>query len=98
MAIRSKYCQERRPKITGRLDGESSIPVGSGRSLTVTSRWDGERLVTEGSQAPAGDDSVIRLREIRALSEGGQTLTVEVMTTTAAGDNTNILVYKEVGR
>ena len=80
-----------------RLDSESSVPVWQGRSLTVSSRWDGDRLVTEGSQAPAGDDAIIRLREIRTLSEDGRTLTVEVTTMAAAGENTNILVYRKIG-
>ncbi len=81
--------------LTYTLEGESSIPAGRGGSMTITSHWDGATLVSEGSQELSfgGGGITIEVREVRSLSEDGQTLTVEVTRTTPRGANTNTLVY-----
>ena len=82
--------------LTYTLEGESSIPAGRGGSMTITSHWDSATLVSEGSQELSfggGGGITIEVREIRSLSEDGQTLTVEVTRTTPRGANTNTLVY-----
>ena len=64
--------------------------------MTITSHWDGAMLVSEGSQELSfggGGGITIEVKEVRSLSEDGQTLTVEVTRTTPRGANTNTLVY-----
>ena len=67
------------------LDGESTIPAGRNSTMSVTSRWDGRVLETEG----------IGLKERLSLSDDGETLTIEITITTAtpSGERTNRLVY-----
>ena len=81
--------------LTYTLEGESSIPAGRGGNRTITSHWDGAMLVSEGSQELSfgGGGITIEVKEVRSLSEDGQTLTVEVTRTTPRGANTNTLVY-----
>ena len=82
--------------LTYTLEGESSIPAGRGGSMTITSHWDGATLVSEGSLELSfgGGGITIEVREVRSLSEDGQTLTVDVSRTIPRrGANTNTLVY-----
>ncbi len=63
---------------------ESSTPAGQGGAVTVTSKWDGKSLVSDGAfKAPNGDTTTVR--EVLSLT-GGQQLTLEV--TTPAGTST----------
>ena len=74
-----------------KVGGERDILWGQEGSLTVVPRWDGRRLVVEGSRDTAGVTEY--LREIFSLSADGQTLTVEITTTTPGGPHTNSVVY-----
>lgn len=67
--------------------GPLAIPVGRDTSMLVVSRWDGDRLVAEGTQ---GD---MTMHEVMSLSADGGTLTIEVATTTPDGETRNRLVY-----
>ncbi|HYB97390.1 MAG TPA: hypothetical protein VEC39_20630 [Vicinamibacterales bacterium] len=59
---------------------ETSTPAGQGGAVTMTSRWDGRTLVSEGAmKAPNGD--ITTVREVIALGADGKTLTMEVTTT-----------------
>ena len=63
---------------------ESSTPAGQGGAVTVTSKWEGKTLVSEGAfKAPNGDTTTVR--EVLSLVDGKQ-LTLEV--TTPAGTST----------
>ena len=75
------------------LDSQSTVPAAEGATMTVRSRWDGSVLVTEGSH-DLGDGGSIGVREVLSLSADGQTLTLEVTTTTPSGNGTNSLVYR----
>ncbi len=66
---------------------ELSIPVGRDTTMLAVSRWDGARLVAEGAQ---GD---MRMHEVMSLSADGEALTIEVTTTTPAGERHNRLIY-----
>ena len=56
---------------------ETATPAGQGGVVTMTSKWDGKSLVSEGAlQAPNGDTTTIREK----LSLGAGTLTMEVTT------------------
>ena len=68
---------------------ESSTPAGQGGAVTVTSKWEGKNLVSEGAfKAPNGDTTTVR--EVLSLIDGRQ-LTLEV--TTPAG--TSALHYSK---
>ena len=64
--------------------------------LTTTSRWDGNTVVTEGTQeisTPLRDISM-QLTERRSLSPDGRTMTVESTRATPRGEITVTLVYR----
>ena len=66
---------------------EGTIPVGRDTTMRAAARWDGARLVAEGTQ---GD---MRMHEVMTLSADGARLAIEVTTTTPEGVTTNTLVY-----
>ena len=67
---------------------ELTIPVGRDTTMEVASRWDGDRLVAEGTR---GD---VTMHEVMSLSPDGGTLTIEVTTGTPEGETRNRLVYR----
>jgi hypothetical protein len=74
--------------------GETSTPAGQGGAVTVTSKWEGRALVSEGAmKAPNGDATTVR--EVISLSGDGKALTVQI-TTTAAEKNESSLVYTRI--
>ena len=59
---------------------ETSTPAGQGGAVTMTSKWEGRSLVSEGAmKAPNGDTTTVR--EVVSLSADGKMLTMEVTTT-----------------
>jgi len=74
---------------------KSSTPVGQGGSITMTSRWDGGTLVSEGTQeSPSGTSTLVKqVKEVISLSADGRTLTIGVTTTGPAGTNASTLLY-----
>ena len=66
---------------------EGVIPVGRDTTMRASSRWDGNRLVAEGTQGE------MRMHEVMALDDAGRRLTIDVTTTTPEGETTNRLVY-----
>jgi hypothetical protein len=66
---------------------EGTIPVGRDTTMRAASRWDGKRLVAEGTR---GD---MRMHEVMTLGDGGGRITIEVTTTTPEGVTKNRLVY-----
>ena len=66
---------------------ELTIPVGRDTTMRAASRWDGERLIAAGRQ---GD---MAMHEVMSLSPDGQTLVIEIRTTTPEGETHNRLVY-----
>jgi hypothetical protein len=66
-----------------RLNGESPLAAARGGPVAVKTRRDGRAIVAEG----AG------LKEMLSLSADGQTLTISVSVTTAAGPGASTLVY-----
>lgn len=66
---------------------ETSTPAGQGGAMTMTSRWEGRSLVSEGAlKAPNGDTTTVR--EVVSLGADGKTLTMEVTTTAASAKAT----------
>jgi hypothetical protein len=73
---------------------ETSTPAGQGGAVSMTSRWDGQSLVSEGAlKAPNGDTTTIR--EVVSLSADGKMLTMKV-TTSAADKASSTLVYSKI--
>jgi hypothetical protein len=76
---------------------ETTTPAGQGGTVTMTSKWDGRALVSEGAmKAPNGDTTTIR--EMVSLAADGKVLTMEV-TTTPVGQTEKVssrIVYTKV--
>ena len=66
---------------------ELTIPVGRDTAMRASSRWDGDRIVAEGSQ---GD---MTMHEVMSLSPDRRMLIIEIRTTTPEGETNNRLVY-----
>ena len=66
---------------------ELTIPVGRDTTMRAASRWDGDRIVAEGTQ---GD---MTMHEVMSLSPDRQTLIIEIRTTTPEGETHNRLVF-----
>lgn len=74
--------------------GQTSTPAGQGGAVTMTTKWDGRTLLSEGAvKAPNGDTTTIK--EVLSLSADGKVLTVQI-TTTAAATAASALVYTKV--
>lgn len=72
--------------------GKSSTPVAQTSTITMTSRWEGRALESEGSLVPpSGDPSVVKERLV--VSDDGRTLTVEISTAGPSGTNASTLTY-----
>ena len=77
--------------------GTTSTPVGQGGSITMTSKWNGRTLMSEGRrESPSGATTVATpVKEIIALGDDGRTLTIDV-TTGSAENSTSRLVYTKI--
>lgn len=74
--------------------GQTSTPAGQGGAVTMTTKWDGRALVSDGAiKAPNGDTTTVR--EVLSLSADGKVLTVRI-STTAAETAASALVYTRV--
>jgi hypothetical protein len=73
---------------------ETSTPAGQGGAVAMTTRWEGQTMVSEGAlKAPNGDTTAIR--EVVSVSADGKVLTMEV-TTSAAEKAASTLVYTKI--
>lgn len=79
---------------------ETSTPAGQGGAVTMTTKWEGKSLISEGAlKAPNGDTTTIR--EAVSLSADGKVLTMEVATSalakaTADQAASSTLVYTKI--
>lgn len=71
------------------------VTVGPPGTVTMTSRWEGRALVSEGTRESASGPSTIvtQVKERFTLSADGRTLTVEVSTTAGRESAASTLVY-----
>ena len=70
---------------------QTSTPAGQGGAVTMTTKWEGRALVSEGAmKAPNGDTTTVK--EVVALSADGKVLTIEINTAAAA----STLVYTRI--
>src|SRR5687767_4185547 len=62
---------------------ETTTPAGQGGAVTMTTKWEGKSLLSEGAfKAPNGDTTTIR--EVVSVSTDGKVLTMEVKTSAFA--------------
>ena len=73
---------------------ETSTPAGQGGAVTVTSKWEGTSLVSQGTLKASGGD-VTTIREVLSISPDGQSLTMEVTTMTKEQASSR-LVYTRI--
>jgi hypothetical protein len=77
---------------------ETSTPAGQGGAVTMTTKWDGKLLISEGAfKAPNGDTTTIR--EVTSLSADGKVLTMDVSASakaTADQEASSSLVYMKI--
>jgi hypothetical protein len=73
---------------------ETSTPAGQGGAVTMTSKWDGKTLVSEGAWKAANGDTTM-IREAWSLGSDGKSLTMEV-TTTAKEKASSTLIYTKI--
>ena len=70
---------------------ETSTPAGQGGSVTMTTKWDGRTITSEGAlKAPNGDTTTVK--EVLTLSADGKTITLQ----THVGANASTLVYSKI--
>ncbi len=76
------------------IEGESLVPAPGeqGGMMTVSTRWQGSALVTEGSLDTTG--GTLRVREMISLADDGDTLVLEATVATVEGEASNRLVYR----
>ena len=70
------------------------VTVGPAGNITVTSRWEGRALVSEGTREFTSSTSpVSNVKEVLSVSADGRTLTIEVTATSAGEPSTSTMVY-----
>lgn len=82
---------------TYKLDGTQSTNQGMrGGEVKSTSKWDGDKLVTESTQTVNGPNGemTIKAREVRSLAADG-TMVTETTRETPRGTSTSKLVFKK---
>jgi hypothetical protein len=83
--------------LTYKLDGSESVNQGMcGGEAKSTTKWDGNKLVTESTQTFNGPNGemTMKSKEVRSLDADG-TMHVEVTRETPRGTNTSKLVFKK---
>jgi hypothetical protein len=78
-----------------RPGGTTASPVAQTSSLTMTSRWEGGPLVSEGKLVPPTGEPA-EVKETLSLLDQGGTLEVEISKKSASGTFSSTLVYFRV--
>jgi len=83
-------------KFVHTFDGKGNVNVNGRSTLRSTSRWNGSRLVTEGTEVTSLDagDVTSLLWEVRSIGPTGE-LVVETTRTTEGRETTSRQVYKK---
>ena len=78
------------------FDGKDNVNVNGRMTSKTRSRWDGARLVTEGTQVFSSDagEMTMTVREVRSLPSDG-TLVVESERTAEGNKTSSRQVYKK---
>jgi hypothetical protein len=75
---------------------ETSTPAGQGGTVTMTTKWSGQALMSEGAmKAPNGLTTTVR--EVLSVSADGKVLTMAVTTSAGTGGpSSSTLVYTRI--
>ena len=76
---------------------QTSTPAGQGGVVTMTTKWSGQALMSEGAmKAPNGDTTTVS--EVLSLSADGKVLTMAVTTSAGAAGkpSSSTLVYSRI--
>ena len=74
-----------------KMGRETSTPAGQGGSVTMTTKWDGRTLTSEGALKNAGGETTT-VKEVLSLSADGKMMTVQ----TSVGKESSTLVYTKI--
>ncbi len=84
--------------ITYALDGTESVNPGPrGGQMKSKAKWEGAGLIVDNKvqmETPRGNMDM-KMREVRSLSEDGETMTVRVTSDTPMGKMTRVLTWKK---
>ena len=70
---------------------ETSTPAGQGGSVTMTTKWDGKTVTSEGALKNASGETT-NVKEVLSLSADGKVMTLQ----TTVGANASTLVYVKI--
>jgi len=70
---------------------ETSTPAGQGGSVTMTAKWDGRTVTSEGALKNAGGETTT-VKEVLSLSADGTAMTLQ----TTVGANSSTMVYTKI--
>ena len=70
---------------------ETSTPAGQGGSVTMTTRFEGRTVISEGAVKNASGEST-NVKEVLSLSADGNVMTMQ----TTVGENSSTLVYTKI--
>jgi hypothetical protein len=72
--------------------------VGPPGTIAMTSRWEGQKLVSEGRREAKADPSAaaIEIREVIGLAEDGRTLEIEITLRGSEGTRSSTLRYGRI--
>jgi hypothetical protein len=70
---------------------ETSTPAGQGGSVTMTTKWDGRTVTSEGALKNASGETT-NVKEVLSLSADGKIMTLQ----TSVGGNASSLVYTKI--
>jgi hypothetical protein len=70
---------------------ETSTPAGQGGSVTMTMKWDGRTVTSEGALKNASGETTT-VKEVLSLSADGTAMTLQ----TAVGANSSTMVYTKI--
>ena len=70
---------------------ETSTPAGPGGSVSMTAKWDGRTVTSEGALKNASGETT-NVKEVLSLSADGKVMTLQ----TSVGANASTLVYTKI--
>ena len=85
---------DRRTTTVYKLDGSESVNTAGDVTTRLKSRWEGTRLVSEGTQVAtvSGQQRSIAIREVRSIEPDGS-LKVETITQLPTGPSPRVAIY-----
>lgn len=77
---------------------ESTTPVFLGQAghITMRTRWQGARLVSEGRRETGSDTGAVDVKEVYGLGADGESLELQITVASAGGESTSRLVYTRI--